>query len=93
MSTLSSRIRLGLGKPDQDSGTVQETDQRYSQVSHSDRGREYGAMFTTPNVRIRIFPGVITYEDTYPLIAPDGAPISATGPGTWGQLYAAGGRR
>lgn len=46
----------------------------------------------TPLVRIQIYPGLISYEDLQPLIAPDGAPIAATGPGTWGQLYAAGRR-
>lgn len=50
----------------------------------------YGTVEEIPLVRIGIYPGVITYEDTYPLIPPDGAPIMATGKGTWGQLYRVG---
>ncbi len=43
-----------------------------------------------PLSHVLIFPGIIAYEDTTPLIASDGAPITATGKGTWGQLYAVG---
>lgn len=53
----------------------------------------YSTVDQVPTVHIAIYPGVITYEDTYPLIASDGAPIAATGRGTWGQLYAAGTQR
>jgi len=74
MSTLSNRI-----------ATVQQVNPPLVE-----KGR-YNAPITTPLVRIAIYPGTITYEDNLvPLIAPDGAPIAATGPGTWGQLYAAG---
>lgn len=48
------------------------------------------AVMEIPLVRIQIRPGYITYEDLTPLIASDGAPIAASTPGTWGQLYAAG---
>ena len=44
----------------------------------------------TPLVRIQIWPGVIAYEELQPLITADGAPVTATGPGTWGQLFAVG---
>jgi hypothetical protein len=44
----------------------------------------------TPLTHIIIYPGIIAYEDTTPLIASDGAPITATGKGQWGQLYAVG---
>jgi hypothetical protein len=43
-----------------------------------------------PLMRIQIFPGVISYEDLDPLVTSDGDPITATGNGEWGQLYAAG---
>lgn len=52
-------------------------------------GENYGPV-TTPLARIQIFPGLIAYEDMQPIITADGAPVAATGPGTWGQLYAAG---
>lgn len=51
-------------------------------------GKDYGNIKAVPTQRIRIYPGVIAYEDLQPLIAADGAPIAATGKGTWGQLYA-----
>lgn len=46
----------------------------------------------TPLTRVRVFDGLVAYDDLHPMIAADGAPISATAPGTWGQLYAAGRR-
>lgn len=53
-------------------------------------GKDYGNIREVPTMRIRIFPGVILYEDLQPLIAADGSPIAATGKGTWSQLYAVG---
>lgn len=50
---------------------------------------KYNSPDETPLMRIKIYPGLIAYEDLTPLIAADGAPIAATGKGTWGQLYAA----
>lgn len=44
----------------------------------------------TPLTRVRIFGNMVAYDDLHPIIASDGAPISATAPGSWGQLYAAG---
>jgi hypothetical protein len=55
-------------------------------------GKDYGNIKEVPTMRIQINPGVILYEDLQPLIAADGAPIAATGNGTWGQLYAVGRR-
>ena len=52
--------------------------------------KQYGDVKAVPTRRIQIYPGVVLYEDLQPLIASDGAPIAATGRGTWGQLYAAG---
>lgn len=52
------------------------------------KGR-YNTPAETPSINIQIFPGMISYQDMQPLIAADGAPIAATGAGTWGQLYAA----
>lgn len=53
-------------------------------------GKDYGNVKSIPTMRIQIHPGVILYEDLQPLISADGAPIAATGKGTWGQLFAAG---
>lgn len=50
----------------------------------------YATPEQTPLMRISILPGTITYETLQPLIASDGAPIAATGPSSWGQLYKAG---
>jgi hypothetical protein len=50
----------------------------------------YATPTEIPNVRIQMGNGVIAYEDLQPMITADGAPIAATAPGTWGQLYAAG---
>lgn len=44
----------------------------------------------TPLTRVRIYDNLIAYDDLHPIIAADGAFISATAPGSWGQLYAAG---
>jgi len=43
-----------------------------------------------PLVRIGIYPGYMSYEDMDPLYTADGAGVTATGRGTWGQLYRAG---
>jgi hypothetical protein len=50
----------------------------------------YNQPRSIPLTRIQIHPGVIMYDDLQPLVAADGAPISASSPGTWGQLYRAG---
>jgi hypothetical protein len=55
-------------------------------------GKDYNDVKMIPTVRIQIFPGVLLYDELQPIITADGAPISATGPGTWGQLFAAGTR-
>jgi hypothetical protein len=43
-----------------------------------------------PTQHIQIYRGTIASQDLMPIIATDGAPIPATSPGTWGQLYAVG---
>jgi hypothetical protein len=48
------------------------------------------AVAEIPLSKIVIYPGMATYSATSPLITSDGAAISATGTGSWGQLYAAG---
>lgn len=53
-------------------------------------GKNYQAPTDIPLIRIQIQPGVILYDEMQPLITADGAPVAATSPGTWGQLYAAG---
>lgn len=52
------------------------------------KGR-YGTPQEAPLMRIAIYPNAYRYEDMDSLIASDGAPIAATMPGTWGQLYKA----
>jgi hypothetical protein len=49
-----------------------------------------GAVSEIPLSQIGIYPGVASYKSDTPLITADGAPVKATGTGTWGQLYAAG---
>lgn len=85
MSTFTDRIAW-LHKPtiaangDVDPG-IGNAEERYE--------KNYGSVKMTPLARIQIFPGgVIAYDE--PLITTDGAPITATGAGQWGQLYAAG---
>lgn len=51
---------------------------------------QYGTPEEMPTMRISITPGTYQYEDLTALITADGAPVAATGAGTWGQLYAAG---
>lgn len=50
--------------------------------------KDYGAPTAIPLTRIQIWPNGWSYDE--PIVASDGAPISPTGYGTWGQLYAAG---
>lgn len=50
--------------------------------------KDYGAPTEIPLVRIQVFTNGVGYDE--PLITTDGAPISATSPGQWGQLYKAG---
>lgn len=50
----------------------------------------YAHITEVPLMRIATYDGLITYEDLDPLISADGAPIAATGRGSWGQLYRAG---
>lgn len=76
MSTLKDRIASV--------GTIPPTLTPYA--------KDYRDAKAIPLVRIQIFPDVVMYDDLQPLIAPDGAPIPATSPGTWGQLYAVGRR-
>lgn len=52
-----------------------------------------GTPMMRPVVRVSIRPDVLLYEQLQPLITADGAPIVASSPGTWGQLYAAGSMR
>jgi hypothetical protein len=55
------------------------------------RGQIFGAPLASPVSRIQIEPGVgVGLSPLSYLIAADGAPIPATGPGRWDQLVAAG---
>ena len=51
-------------------------------------GKDYGAPKAIPLVRIQVWPNGFSYDE--PMVTSDGAPISPTGNGSWGQLYAAG---
>lgn len=51
----------------------------------------YGTPAQMPLVRIMVTDdSTVLYEDTQTLWAADGAPIVATGKGSWGQVYSAG---
>ena len=56
-------------------------------------GKDYQNVKQIPLMRIQIFPGTVLVDELQPLITADGAPVAATGKGTWGQLYAAGRQR
>lgn len=43
-----------------------------------------------PDSRITMTEGTLAYEDTQVFITPDGRPVPASTPGSWGSLYAAG---
>lgn len=77
MSLLSRIAGHGNGRP-----TPQTNDLRVVGTNNS--------ALETPLVRIAIYPGAVAYDEGGPLVAADGAPISATGPGEWSQVYAAG---
>lgn len=52
---------------------------------------KYGTSAQMPLSRVTVTQdNTVLYEDTQTLWTADGAPIVATGKGTWGQLYAAG---
>lgn len=50
--------------------------------------KDYGAAKEIPLVRIAVYPQGVSYDE--PIITSDGAVHMPTGPGQWGQLYAAG---
>jgi len=50
----------------------------------------YATPAEVPNIRVIVTSDAYHYEDMTPMYAADGAPIAATGAGSWGQLYAAG---
>ena len=66
------------------------TPQQWQQDSDLSIKGHYRTPLERPLWRVQIFPGIVAYDDMVPLVATDGAPIAATAPGTWGQLYAAG---
>lgn len=53
-------------------------------------GKDYMDVKSIPLMRVQIQPGVVLYDELQPLITSDGAPVAATGVGTWGQIFAAG---
>lgn len=88
MSSFSDRIAWLHGPAIQENGPNGNVDSGLGNSQTRDY-KNYGAVKFTPLVRIQIMPnGILAYDE--PLIASDGAPISSTGPATWGQLYAAG---
>jgi hypothetical protein len=50
--------------------------------------KDYGSAKQIPLTRIQVRPNGYAYDE--PMVASDGAPISPTGLGQWGQLYAVG---
>lgn len=90
-SQLMSRIRSGFGRPAGRTGQIQWTEPQRTALTGPDPivGTNNAAT-QIPLIHIGIYPGVISYQELYPLVAADGAPIPATAPGAWGQLYAAG---
>lgn len=85
MSTLRDRILYGQMAD-------YEVDDRRITKANTVVGLNY-AVTDIPLTRIQIAPGVIMYDEMQPLITSDGAPVSATQPGSWGQLFMAGRRR
>ncbi len=64
-----------------------------SALSNVSAPAEVGTVFgptEVPLARIQIQPGVAYYDTMTYLVTADGAPVVATQPGHWGQLYAAG---
>lgn len=50
--------------------------------------KDYGAPTEIPLTRVQVYPNGFAYDE--PMVTSDGAPISPTGLGQWGQLYAVG---
>jgi len=50
--------------------------------------KNYGAVKAIPLAPVQVNGGIIGYSE--PLVTADGAPVSSTGPGAWGQLYRVG---
>ena len=50
--------------------------------------KDYGPIKEIPLVRISVYPNGLAYDE--PIVTPDGGLLMPTGPGQWGQLYAAG---
>lgn len=80
MSTLRNRIHWLL--------TPQQRVKASSVPTLEPGMKDYGAVKQTPLVRISIYPNGIAYDE--PLVTSDGSPVTPTGRGQWGQLYAAG---
>lgn len=86
MSTFSDRIKWLHGPAPMTTGG---NDDAITGVSHMKDYKDYGSVKQTPLTRVQIYPnGILAYDE--PLISADGAPITSTGPATWGQVYAAG---
>lgn len=78
MSTLMNRI----GWLNQQT-SLQVTDN--AEVSNY---KDYGAVKEIPLARVQVAGNILGYDE--PLLTADGAVVSNTGGGTWGQLYRAG---
>ncbi len=93
MSTLKDRILAGMGNYSPETGNYHTSVPQLAVPSHSHRGNVFGAVNMQPTVMVGVRAGYITYADMTPLVTADGAPVYATGPGTWGNVYRAGSRR
>jgi hypothetical protein len=82
MSTFSNRIKW-LGQPDNQTSTP-------DQVAYTPTAdyKDYGAVKEIPLSRVQVSGGILGYDE--PLLTADGAVVTSTGPGQWGQLYRAG---
>ncbi len=93
MSTLKDRILAGMGNYSAVTGNYHTAVPALSVPSHSHRGNVFGAVTMSPVVMVRVSGTQIGYQEMQPLVTSDGAPVYATGPGTWNNLYRAGAPR
>jgi hypothetical protein len=60
----------------------------YNNVPEVCNYKDYGAVKELPGRPVQVNGGILGYNE--PLLTADGAPVTNTGNGTWGQLYRAG---
>lgn len=60
----------------------------YGNMPEISNYKYYGDIKSHPTVPVQVQGGILGYSE--PLLTADGAPVTQTSPGTWGQLYRAG---